>query len=165
MVYIRVRREEVPTRRDKNAGHEHGGNAVPLDGLAQNGGQAGVGCVRAKNPLAGVDGKVSGFMGGELENDDGKAQLEDDLQCDQRAECVVVALLSWGKFARDQGDRDQARDARPTTGEDCIGDGPVKPDGMRDAPQWTVTPSGRRWLGVAAVARDEQGRRCLSGRG
>jgi len=133
MVYVRVRREEVPACRDKNAGHEHCGNAVPLDGLAQNRGQAGVRCVGAKDALAGVDSKVGDFVGGELQDDDREAKLEDDLECDQGTEGVVITLLGGGEPAGDEGDRDESGDASPAACEDCVRDGAIESNSLSDA--------------------------------
>ena len=51
---------------------------------------------------------MGGLVAGSLEDDDGEAQLEDDLERDERVEGVVVALLGGGE---ETGDQRQGKDA------------------------------------------------------
>ena len=71
------------------------------------------------------EAEVGGLMGGQLENDDGEAELEDELHGDERAEGVVVALLKGGEGAGDKGDGDEAGGSGPAARENGIGDGLV----------------------------------------
>ena len=94
-------RKEMPSDRDEKAGHEHGCGAVPFDGLAEDGGEARVRGLGPEDAVGGIDGEVSNFVGSKLEDDDGEAKLEDDLERDERAEGVVVALFGGRELARD----------------------------------------------------------------
>ena len=91
---------------------------------------------RAGDRAIGRDVEVGGLMGGGLENDDGEAEFEDDLQRDERVEGVIEALLGGGEEARDEEQRADAGERRPGTGEDGEGYCAIDAEGVGEAAQW-----------------------------
>jgi hypothetical protein len=57
---------------------------------------------------------MGALMAGHLQNDEGEAQFEHNLQGNQAAEGVVVTLFRGAQKMRDQDYGDQTRRARPT---------------------------------------------------
>lgn len=50
----------------------------------------------------GEESEIGAFMGRQLENDEGEAELEDDLQGDDAIEGIVITLFIRGEETRDQ---------------------------------------------------------------
>src|ERR1700722_3901459 len=90
--------------------------------------------------------QVRSLMGGQLKDNEGEAQLEDDLQSDQAAERVVVALLGWGKKMSDKGYCNQPSCAGPSPGHDRIKDRPVDSN-CQPYPIRSGVDSERGWIG------------------
>ena len=69
---------------------------------------------------------MGALMAGHLQNDEGEAQFEHNLQGNQAAEGVVVTLFRGTQKMRDQDYGDQSSRARPTASKHGKDDRPIQ---------------------------------------
>ena len=80
------------------------------------------------------EAEVGGLVARSLQNDNGKAELKDDLQVHQRKEGVIVPLFSRGEKMCDQCQGHQARERGPATSQHGKDDCGIQAEQMRNPP-------------------------------
>jgi len=116
-----VGRKEVRTRSQKKNGQQCRSSRILADCFLEHRGKSVVSHGIAGDYVCRRKCQMRSFVACHLEYHKRKAQLENDLQCDETAECVVIALFRRRKEARNQSDRNQSRSAGPATGKDGEG--------------------------------------------
>ena len=76
----------------------------------------------------GEESEIGAFMGRQLENDEGEAELEDDLQGDDAIEGIVITLFIRGEETRDQKQGHEAGKSLPEARQNGKKNGAVQAD-------------------------------------